>query len=75
MGTTANYGISYPELTTDPDIPRDIQAVADGADTAIKSVEDKADANTAAAIKVTTGTIGDRPTAGMKQGDIHCVTA
>lgn len=70
MATTPNYGLRSPELTNDPDIPRDFQNLADDADAAIRSVEDKADANAASAVKVTIGPTP--PASGMKVGDIHC---
>lgn len=38
MGNTPNLSLPYPELSDTADVPRDIKALADAADTAIEAV-------------------------------------
>lgn len=39
MATTSNYGFHYPALTDDPNVPQDIQALAEDVDTEVARVD------------------------------------
>jgi len=73
VGTTSNYSLRYPELTTDPDIPRDIQQLAEDVDAAIDTLETQVDQNTTDVPNITVSTSPPTITGSEKQGDIHCV--
>lgn len=73
MGTTPNYALRYPELTTDPDIPRDIQQLAEDTDSAIDVLQTTVDGNSANVTNVTVSTSPPTVSGSEKQGDIHCV--
>lgn len=73
MGTTPNYTLRYPELTTDPDIPRDIQFLAEDTDSALNTLQTTVDQNSANVTNVTVSTSAPTVSGSEKQGDIHCV--
>lgn len=41
MGTTTNYAWPYPELGDAPNVPADMQALADASDTDVKAIDDR----------------------------------